>query len=158
MVIVIVLVVFVVVVVVFVVVVNVEIRCLCWLRLSTREERGRGARCIPPALGEKRTDRKKSEKTNPREPSASGPSRVCLLQLDKSSSSSHLSPPRLDPSSETGAKDSAYPLAHFHRAIFTLLQKGPHIIFKPLQACCPNHCCYCFSLTTPKSTYFLQKE
>ena len=31
--------------VVFVVVVNVEIRCLCWLRLSTREECGHGARC-----------------------------------------------------------------------------------------------------------------
>ena len=131
--------------VVFVVVVNVEIRCLCWLRLSTREECGRGAR-FGVAKGASRSRRaknaqveRKEKKTNPREPSASGPSRVCLLQLDKSSSSTHLSPPRLGPSSETSAKDSAYPLAH-PPCHFHSVQKGFHMIFKPLQACCPNHC------------------
>ena len=53
--------------VVFVVVVNVEIRCLCWLRLSTREECGRGARfgvatgASRPRRTKKRPDRKRGD-------------------------------------------------------------------------------------------------
>ena len=42
------------VVVVFVVVANVKIRCLCWLRLSTREACGRGARLVVAKKGASR--------------------------------------------------------------------------------------------------------
>ena len=49
--------------VVFGVAVNVEIRCLCWLRLSTREECGRGAR-FGVAIGGTHPRRSKNAQIN----------------------------------------------------------------------------------------------